>query len=142
MIVGVVSGSIAGVAAIAVLLFSGAAASLSSATGLRAPTIAGLFALLMALAGALYGRVFMRAANDTRGGWLFGISYGFGLWMIGPVTVMQWFLARPVAVGHSAQGLFASHLAWGLALGILFPHIHRVVQRKSTSEAEKAAGLV
>jgi hypothetical protein len=84
----------------------------------------------MALAGALYGRLFSRAANDRRGGWLFGISYGFLLWMLGPVAALQWVVGRPVAVGRAAMGLLGAHLLYGLALGLLFPHTHRSLQRR------------
>jgi hypothetical protein len=82
-------------------------------------------------AGALYGRLFMRAANDRRGGWLFGISYGFLLWMIGPATVIQWLLHKPLALGTAAQAIFLAHLAYGLALGVLFPLIHRRIMQQA-----------
>src|SRR3954471_664516 len=36
--------------------------------------------LAMALAGAVYARLLGRAANDVRGGWLFGMAFGFALW--------------------------------------------------------------
>jgi hypothetical protein len=101
-------------------------ASLDFAPWLTFATYAGY----MAIGGALYGRILMRAANDRRGGWLFGISYGFLLWMLGPVTILQWLTRSPVAVGGAAQGLFAAHLAYGLALGWLFPRVHRWVQKR------------
>jgi hypothetical protein len=85
---------------------------------------------VLALAGAFYGQVFGRAANDRRGGWLFGISYGFLLWMLGPVMALQWVIARPVAVGVAAMGLFAAQLVYGLTLGLLFPFIHGSLQRE------------
>jgi hypothetical protein len=73
----------------------------------------------------------MRAANDGGGGWLFGISYGYLLWMLGPVTLVQWVMARPVLVGGASRGLFAAHLLYGLVLGLLFPRVHRLIQRHS-----------
>jgi hypothetical protein len=89
------------------------------------------YAAVLAGAGALYGRVFMRAANDGRGGWLFGISYGYLLWMLGPVTLVQWVMARPVLMGGASRGLLAAHLLYGLVLGLLFPRVHRLIQRHS-----------
>jgi hypothetical protein len=68
--------------------------------------------------------------NSSRGGWLFGISYDFMLWMLGPVTPMQWMLGRPIIIGGASQGLLAAHLLYGLALGLCFPYAHRLVQRK------------
>ncbi|MGB7160124.1 MAG: hypothetical protein WBD40_18805 [Tepidisphaeraceae bacterium] len=88
-------------------------------------------AALAALAGRLYGRVFMRAANDRRGGWLFGIGFGFLLWMLGPSTVVYWMRHTPLATGRASQALFASHLLYGLVLGVAFPFVHAIIQRRS-----------
>src|SRR5690348_5501325 len=49
----------------------------------------GISALIMILAGVVYAAVFKRAANDRRGGWLFGASYGFLLWIIAPISLLQ-----------------------------------------------------
>ena len=86
--------------------------------------------ILAALAGALYGRIFSRAANDRRGGWLFGMSYGFLLWMLNPVMLWQLTTERPFVAGASAVGFFGAHLAYGLLLGLLFPFVHRLLQRE------------
>jgi hypothetical protein len=83
----------------------------------------------MPFTGALYGRIFMRAANDRRGGWLFGIGFGFLVWMVAATTV-QIAMNRPLATGGAAQGMFAAHLLFGLALGICFPRVHRVLQAR------------
>src|SRR5256885_6075664 len=44
--------------------------------------------LVMALAGAAYGRLFGRAANQVRSGWLFGMAFGFAIWAAGAVMVL------------------------------------------------------
>jgi hypothetical protein len=87
-----------------------------------------LHSLATIVAGAIYGRVFSRAANDPDGGWLFGISYGFLIWMVGPVTLLQWIFGRPLALGVAAIGMLAAHLIYGLALGLLFPVVHHLIQ--------------
>ena len=73
----------------------------------------------------------MRAANDRRGGWLFGIGFGFLLWMLGPSTVVYWMRHAPLATGRASQALFASHLLYGLVLGVAFPFVHTIIQRQS-----------
>jgi hypothetical protein len=84
----------------------------------------------MVVGGGLYGRVFMRAANDRRGGWLFGIGFGFLLWMLGPSTMFYWLRHAPLVTGRASQALFGSHLLYGLALGLSFPLVHTVLQRR------------
>ena len=108
--------------------------ALSGLAGRSAPAAwftAAFCTVLAAAAGAAYGRIFMRAANDSRGGWLFGISFGFLLWMIGPVAITQWVTGRPAAVDGAARYLFVAHLAYGVALGGLFPHVHRGIRRRT-----------
>ena len=79
----------------------------------------------MALAGGLYGRLFQRTANDRRGGWLFGMAYGFLLWAAGGVLVLPLLSGGLAPAGPAAIGLFLSFLIWGTALGAIFPHLHR-----------------
>jgi Na+/proline symporter len=79
----------------------------------------------MLLGGILYGALFQRAANDPRGGWLFGLAFGFVLWMLGPVPLLQWLPDEPILRGYPAAGLLLAQLLWGLALGVVFPPIHR-----------------
>ena len=111
--------------------YSGALAAGANAMGSQ-PALAVIAAAgLAALAGGLYGRVFMRAANDRRGGWLFGIGFGFLLWMLGPSTVVYWMRHAPLATGRASQALFASHLLYGLVLGVAFPFVHTIIQRRS-----------
>ena len=122
--------ALAEIPAALLLWATGGLDSLARALGIGPALAALLHAAALALAGAAYGRLFSRAANDRRGGWLFGASYGFLLWMLGPVAVLQWAVARPVAVGEAAQGLFGAHLLYGLVLGLLFPPVHRLLQRR------------
>jgi hypothetical protein len=87
-------------------------------------------AAMLSAVGALYGLVFGRGANDPVGGWLFGLGFGFLLWMLVPVVLLQWLPAvsqegRPAFVGRPAMGLLLGALAWGAMLGALFPLAHR-----------------
>ena len=81
--------------------------------------------LVMAVGGALYARLFGRAANDTRGGWLFGMASGFALWAAGAVMVLPLAGGGLAPAGTAALGLFLSLIAWGAALGGLLPFVHR-----------------
>jgi hypothetical protein len=128
ILAGAATGSVAEIPAVLLLWWSGALVSASQSLSLSTWMALALHFLATIVAGAIYGRVFSRAANDPRGGWLFGISYGFLLWMIGPVTVLQWTLGRPLAVGVAAMGILGAYLAYGLSLGLLFPWIHNLFQ--------------
>jgi hypothetical protein len=83
-----------------------------------------LHAVAMAFGGAAYGLLFQRAANDQAGGWLFGMAYGFLLWMIAAVPLLQWLPPEPLLRGDPALALFTGQLLWGLATGLCFPHVH------------------
>ena len=128
ILAGAITGLIAEIPALAMLWWSGALSSVTQSLSLTLWLTLVLHSAVMIVSGAIYGRVFSRAANDVRGGWLFGISYGFLIWMVGPVTVLQWLIGRPVALGVAAMGIFAAHLIYGLSLGLLFPWIHRLLQ--------------
>jgi hypothetical protein len=125
------SGVIAELTALPLVWFSGALRELARSLGSTTWLALVIHVCLMTLAGALYGKIFMRAANDRRGGWLFGISFGFLLWMLGPVTILQWLLRRPAVIGVASIGLFAAQVLFGLLLGLLFPWIHSLIQRRT-----------
>jgi hypothetical protein len=87
------------------------------------------------LAGALYGGVFRRAASDRRGGWLFGISYGFLLWMLGPIALLQTVLGHPLATGTAAMGILGANLLSGLVLGLCFRPAHSLLRKALLSRS-------
>ena len=126
---GVLSGIVACVPALVVAAAGRGLAGVAEWAGFSVWAIRAGSAVFLVTAAALYGRVFMRAANDRRGGWLFGISFGFLLWLIGPLTVAPLFGGEPIVVGPAAQTLFAAHIAFGLTLGVAFPRSHRLVRR-------------
>lgn len=85
--------------------------------------------LVMAAAGALHGRLFGRAANDARGGWLFGMAFGFALWAAGGAMILPLASGGRAPAGVPAVGLFLSLVAWGAALGLIHPFVHRPLHR-------------
>jgi len=141
ILAGALTGLAAEIPASTMAWWSGALASATEALFSRVWMILLFHWVLAIVGGAIYGRLFSRAANDPHGGWLFGISYGFLIWMIGPVTILQWSLGRPLAIGPAAMGVLAAHLTYGLVLGLLFPGIHRLLQRElSENKAHQAKG--
>ena len=129
-------------------LIDGAAGSIPALAGLPGiATTLGVSALNVGLAfvavavlgGAMYGRLFGRAANDRSGAWLFGLSFGFLLWTLGPATLVYWVTRRPLVTGNAAVGVFVAHLLYGLTLGVLFPFIHRRLQRDVLATRQRRA---
>jgi hypothetical protein len=85
-------------------------------------------AVVMSLGGAGYGLLFQRAANDPSGGWLFGMAYGFLIWMVVAVPLLQWLPEKPVMIGLPGLGLYVVHVLWGLLVGLGFRYVHRPLQ--------------
>lgn len=96
-------------------------------------------ALVMAVAGALYSRLFGRAANDPRGGWLFGMAFGFILWTAGAVLILPLVSGGKAPAGEAALGVFLSLVVWGAALGALLPLVHRPLHKSIESESRRAS---
>jgi hypothetical protein len=128
VLAGAITGLAAEIPAIGMLYWSGALSSVTQSLSLPTSVTLALHTAATIVVGAVYGSIFSRAANDPRAGWLFGISYGFLIWMVGPVTILQWLIDGPIAVGVAAMGILGAHLIYGLVLGLLFPWIHRLLQ--------------
>jgi hypothetical protein len=122
---GAISGVLATAPAIAILHFSGALKVEAEILGISPLATIGAGWFVMAAAGALYARLFGRAANEVRGGWLFGMAFGFALWAGGAVMILPLVSGGKAPAGGAAMGVAASMLAWGLATGILVPFVHR-----------------
>ncbi len=130
ILTGAVGGAVAFIPFEVVLRASGARSAIAEHFSLSIWVSMLISGLLMIVAGIVYAAVFKRAANDVRGGWLFGASFGFLVWMLAPISVWQLVTARPVAVGAAAMGLFGAHVLYGLTLGLVFPWIHVFVQSR------------
>jgi hypothetical protein len=95
--------------------------------------------LVMAIAGAVYARLFGRAANDPRGGWLFGMAFGFILWTAGAVFALPIVSGGDAPAGHPALGVLLSLVFWGAVLGALLPFVHRPLHKSIESESRRAS---
>lgn len=96
-----------------------------------------LFALCAycTIAGILYGQVYRRAANDLRGGWLFGASTGFILWMFNPLIWLPWLDREPLFVGTEALIFMLTHVLHGALMGLLYPWLHFICKRRSAKQS-------
>jgi hypothetical protein len=130
MVTGMFSGALGFIVASVVLGLSGVLGVIAERMRLPVPAAACVVGIVALVAGGLYGRIFMRAANDRGGGWLFGIGFGFLLWMLGPGTVVSWIWGEPLLTGRAGQAFLAGHLLYGLVLGLAFPRVHAVVKGK------------
>ncbi len=125
LLAGLLASIVADIPAIWVLQAFGSLGAISRAANWSILTAALAYMGMMLLGGVLYGWLFQRAANDPRGGWLFGMSFGFLLWMLGPIPLLQWVPKQPIMMGYPAIGLLLGQLLWGLTLGLALPFAHR-----------------
>lgn len=126
LLAGAVTGLIAAIPGGAVLVAFGTFKVVADVIfRLSAPLTAAILIISFLIAGALYGSLFRRAANDHDGCWLFGLAFGFLLWIAAPVVVLPLLQQSAIAAGTAGIGFLASFLTWGLVLGVLLPFVHR-----------------
>lgn len=124
-LVGLLAGLIGTIPATVLLVGFGSLVVEAEILGLSIAVTLAAGCAVMAVAGGFYGRLFGRGANDRRGGWLFGMAYGFLLFMAGAVMVLPLLSGGEAPAGRAAIGIFLSLVTWGTAMGGLFPHVHR-----------------
>ncbi|HWU93210.1 MAG TPA: hypothetical protein VN106_08190 [Sphingomicrobium sp.] len=122
---GAISGILATIPAIPILIGFGSLKVEAQILGHSPVLTLAIGCLVMAIAGAVYARMFGRAANNVHGGWLFGMAFGFALWAAGAVLVLPIVSGGRTPAGPAALGVVTSILVWGLATGILVPFVHR-----------------
>ena len=142
LLAGAIAGVIATAPALAVLTGFQALDAPARAIGASVFAVALAYAGLMLLGGILYGWLFQRAANDRRGGWLFGMAFGFVLWMLGPVPLLQWLPDQPILRGYPSVGLLLAQLLWGFTLGVVFPPIHRRLHAGLDNQSVSGPGII
>ena len=137
LLAGAISGAVATIPAIAILIAFGSLEVEARIRGLSPLMTIATGLPLMAAAGAAYARLFGRAANERRGGWLFGMAFGFALWAAGAVLVIPLASGGQTPAGDAAVGVFLSLVAWGAALGIVHPFIHRPLHERLETAARR-----
>ena len=142
LIAGAISGVLATIPAIAILYVFGSLRVEARILGLSEPVTLAAGWVVMACAGAVYARLFGRAANEVRGGWLFGMAFGFALWAAGAVMVLPIASGGQAPAGEAAIGVFLSLVAWGAALGIVHPFVHRPLHQRLETAAKRMGPTV
>jgi hypothetical protein len=135
---GSISGVIATLPALAVLFLSGSIEVEARILGLSVLLTIALGWVAMAVAGAVYARLFGRAANDPRGGWLFGMAFGFALWAGGAAMILAVVSGGLAPAGQAAIALLLSLLVWGATLGLLLPFVHRPLHQGLKPASKRA----
>ena len=125
LLAGALAGVLATVPAIAVLHLLGSLEVEARILGTSVGVTLAAGWLIMAVAGAVYARLFGRAANEKSGGWLFGAAFGFAVWSAGAVLILPLASGGKAPAGEAALGVFISLVLWGLVLGALVPFVHR-----------------
>jgi hypothetical protein len=138
LVSGALSGVLATAPAVGALFWFGSLSAEAQILGLSRIATVGFGWLAMAIAGAVYAGIFGRAANNTHGGWLFGMAFGFALWAAGAVLVLPLLSGGKAPAGAAAIGVAVSLLIWGLAIGVLLPFVHRLFH-ESLKEASRHA---
>ncbi|HJP69496.1 MAG TPA: hypothetical protein VJ846_11390 [Sphingomicrobium sp.] len=137
---GAISGVVATAPAVLILLWCGSLKVEANILGVSPLLTVALGWLVMAIAGASYARLFGRSANNVHAGWLFGMAFGFALWAGGAVLVLPLLSGGRAPAGVPAIGVALSMLAWGLAIGLLQPFVHRPFH-ESLKKASRHSGL-
>jgi Kef-type K+ transport system membrane component KefB len=104
LLAGAFGGVIATVPALAILIVFQSLNEPARAAGTTVMSAGGAYVGLMLLGGVLYGWLFRRAANDPWGGWLFGLAFGFVVWMLGPIPPPHSFLRHPISGQDPQKG--------------------------------------
>lgn len=138
LLAGAISGVLATGPAVAILYAFGSLRVEAGILGLSQLMTIGVGLPVMAAAGAAYGRIFGRAANDRRGGWLFGMAFGFALWAAGAVMVLPLASGGLAPAGKAATGVFVSLVAWGAVLGGIHPFVHRPLHQSLEDAARRS----
>ena len=134
---GAVSGVVAALPAVAVLWWFGSLQTEARILDLSITATLAVGWVAMAAAGAVYARLFGRAANHRRGGWLFGMAFGFAMWAGGAVLVLPLLSGGEMPAGPAAVGVLLSLLVWGAALGTAVPLIHPHLQERIESGSRR-----
>jgi hypothetical protein len=128
LLAGAAAGLAAAAPALGVMLLFGSLEAPTRAIGASPLALAASYVGLLLMGGLVYGWIFQRAANDLRSGWLLGLAFGFILWMLGPIPLLQWLPDEPILYGYPAAGLLVAQLLWGLSLGLAYPFVQHRLQ--------------
>ena len=86
--------------------------------------------VISVIIGASYGALFRRDIRGTGSGIAWGLSYGMIWWVLGPLTIMPWWLGQGIqwslASGQSAFPSLVGHVIYGILLGVVYSLVDRL----------------
>ena len=110
------------------------------------PTLGAGFLVHMAISaiiGAGFGVLLGRLDRGPYTGVVYGLGYGFIWWMLGPLTLMPFFLGMGLGVNWNAEAVasslpsLAGHLVYGGIVGVVYSMF-----QVSSGEPEEAPAVV
>jgi len=136
---GAISGTLGTIPATGVLIGFGSLKAEAHILALSSLATLAIGCVAMAIAGAVYARFFGRSANELKGGWLFGVSFGFALWAAGAVLVLPLLSGGQAPAGAAAAGVALALIVWGFATGVLVPFVHRPLHESLEAGSKRAS---
>ena len=86
--------------------------------------------IISVVIGGSYGVLFQRDIRGIGSSIAWGVAYGFIWWVLGPLTIMPWWLGQNVRwsllAGQEAFPSLIGHLIYGLLLGVVYAAVSRV----------------
>ncbi|MFQ5858215.1 MAG: hypothetical protein ACE5LU_21640, partial [Anaerolineae bacterium] len=85
--------------------------------------------IISVIIGASYGALFRRDIRGIGSSIAWGVAYGLIWWILGPLTIMPWWLGQGVqwslAAGQAAFPSLVGHVIYGILLGVVYSMVDR-----------------
>lgn len=85
--------------------------------------------IISVIIGATYGALFRHDIRGIGSSIAWGVAYGFIWWVLGPLTIMPWWLGQGVQwsleAGQAAFPSLVGHLIYGILLGLVYSVVDR-----------------
>jgi len=86
--------------------------------------------IISVIIGATYGALFRHDIRGTGSSIAWGVAYGFIWWILGPLTIMPWWLGQGVQwsleAGRATFPSLVGHLIYGVLLGLVYSVVDRL----------------
>lgn len=86
--------------------------------------------IISVVIGASYGVLFRHDIRGAGSSIAWGIAYGLIWWVLGPLTIMPWWLGHGIqwslAAGQGAFPSLVGHLIYGILLGVTYSMVERL----------------
>ena len=86
--------------------------------------------IISVIIGATYGALFRHNIRGSGSSIAWGVAYGFIWWILGPLTIMPWWLGQGVQwsleAGRATFPSLVGHLIYGVLLGLVYSMVDRL----------------